>query len=78
MAWVGEHGKELVNLPRGSQVTSNDKLGGGGVNIAKGAIVIYAAPGQSENDLADRFLDRLGRKIRDQSLSGSSQIQPAW
>ncbi len=33
MAWVGERGRELVNLPRGSQVVPNHKLnqvGGGG------------------------------------------------
>jgi hypothetical protein len=38
MAWVGENGPELVNLPRGSQVISNDKLGGSGVRIESGAI----------------------------------------
>lgn len=27
-AWVGERGKELVNLPRGSQVIPNHKIGG--------------------------------------------------
>lgn len=30
MAWVGERGPELVNLPRGSQVIPNHELGGGG------------------------------------------------
>lgn len=35
LAWVGERGPELVNLPRGSQVIPNHKLGdrGGGVNV---------------------------------------------
>lgn len=35
MAWVGERGPELVNLPRGSQVIPNHELGGlgGGVNV---------------------------------------------
>lgn len=28
LAWVGEQGRELVNLPRGSQVIPNHKLGG--------------------------------------------------
>jgi hypothetical protein len=32
MAWVGEQGPELVNLPRGSQVIPNSALGGGGHN----------------------------------------------
>jgi hypothetical protein len=30
VALVGERGPELVNLPRGSQVIPNDKIGGGG------------------------------------------------
>ena len=36
LAWVGERGPELVNLPRGSQVIPNHKLGerGGGVNVS--------------------------------------------
>ncbi|WP_309086468.1 phage tail length tape measure family protein [Chelativorans sp.] len=29
LAWVGEKGRELVNLPRGSQVIPNHELGGG-------------------------------------------------
>lgn len=38
LAWVGERGRELVNLPRGSKVTPNHKLnsvggGGGGSNV---------------------------------------------
>lgn len=35
LAWVGERGPELVNLPRGSQVIPNHMLGagGGGVNV---------------------------------------------
>lgn len=40
LAMVGERGPELVNLPRGSQVIPNHKLGGGGqvINIdARGA-----------------------------------------
>ena len=28
LAWVGERGRELVNLPRGSSVIPNNKLGG--------------------------------------------------
>src|SRR5690606_38930943 len=34
LALVGERGPELVNLPRGSQVIPNHKLGGGGVTVA--------------------------------------------
>lgn len=35
LAWVGERGRELVNLPRGSQVIPNNKLGGMGGSIAQ-------------------------------------------
>lgn len=31
--WVGERGPEIVNLPKGSSVTPNNKLGGSTVNI---------------------------------------------
>jgi hypothetical protein len=31
LAWVGEEGPELVNLPRGSQVIPNDRIGTGSV-----------------------------------------------
>jgi hypothetical protein len=37
MTWVGERGKELVNLPKGSQVVPNRKIGGmvgGGMSLA--------------------------------------------
>jgi len=36
MAWVGERGPELVNLPRGSQVIPNHELGGvgGGIKVS--------------------------------------------
>lgn len=33
MALVGEQGPEIVNLPRGSSVTPNHKLGGGTINL---------------------------------------------
>jgi hypothetical protein len=33
LAIVGERGPELVNLPRGSQVIPNDKIGGGAIHI---------------------------------------------
>jgi hypothetical protein len=35
LSLVGEHGPELVNLPRGSQVIPNNKLGGGDMLVAK-------------------------------------------
>ena len=42
VALVGERGPELVNLPRGSQVVPNHKLGqlGGSVNVERGAVKV--------------------------------------
>ncbi len=40
MAWVGENGPELVNLPRGAQVIPNDILG----SIARGGISAPRVP----------------------------------
>jgi hypothetical protein len=31
--WVGENGPEILNLPRGSQVISNDRIGGNSISI---------------------------------------------
>lgn len=40
MAIVGEHGAELVNLPRGSSVTPNNKMGGTiNINLSAGAFM---------------------------------------
>jgi len=36
VAWVGEHGKELVNLPRGSQVIPNSALRNAGISGQSG------------------------------------------
>jgi hypothetical protein len=51
---------------------------GSGVNIALGAIIIYAAPGQVEDTIARRVIDKIGVMMRDKSLTHSSQIEPAW
>ncbi|WP_426031031.1 hypothetical protein [Caulobacter sp. DWP3-1-3b2] len=39
--WVGERGPELLNLPRGSQITPNNKLGGG-MQVVK--VITEASP----------------------------------
>jgi hypothetical protein len=52
MAVVGERGPELVNLPRGSQVVPNDKLGGATFNM-------YGNVNLGSSDAVDRFFERL-------------------
>ena len=79
LTWINENGPELINLPSGSQIIPNHKLGdmvpskGGGTTIsfAKGAIVVNAAPGQSEEDIADAVVRKLGAKTRTYNLSRS-------
>jgi hypothetical protein len=52
MAVVGERGPELVNLPRGSQVIPNDKLGGGGMVVQGGDTHITVQGNADEKTLA--------------------------
>src|SRR5690606_28633546 len=53
MAWVGERGPELVNLPRGSQVIPNHALRGGG----KDRVLVELGPG-----LEGRILQKSGQQ----------------
>lgn len=58
-SWVGENGPEILNIPRGSQVTPNHKIGealasGPGVELN-----VYPQPGQSESDIGRAAADRL-------------------
>lgn len=85
LAWVGEHGPELLNLPGGSQVIPNHKLGdlvpskGDTHNhFASGSIVVHAAPGQSSDEIAEVVLQKLGRKMRNQSYSRPRNVVNAW
>jgi phage-related tail protein len=55
LAWVGESGPELVNLPRGSQVIPNNKAGGVNINVSIGTLV--GSNGMSE------FADIISRKL---------------
>lgn len=66
LTWVGERGPEIVNLPRGSQVIPNDKVGqmaGGGTTVNIGVV-------QDRQD-ADYILDHLdhNQQLRGQGLS---------
>ncbi|MEH6834806.1 hypothetical protein [Falsihalocynthiibacter arcticus] len=48
MAWVGEQGRELVNLRPGSQVVPNHKLGGGGNSSVSINVDVTGARGNAE------------------------------
>lgn len=86
LTWVGERGPEIVNLPRGSQVIPNHRLGdlvpskGGETHnhFASGAVVVHAAPGQSPDEIAEAVLQKLGRKMRNQSYSRPRNVVRAW
>lgn len=85
LAWVGEHGPELLNLPGGSQVTPNHKLGdlistkGDTHNhFSPGSVIVHAAPGQSPDEIAEAVIQKLGRKMRNQSYSRPRNVVNAW
>jgi len=78
LALVGENGPEVVNLPRGSQVIPNNRIGGGNVSIASGAIAIYQQPGQSANELAREVMREMGKLARNQSYCRGDAVSPAW
>ncbi|MCT2077513.1 tape measure protein [Dietzia cinnamea] len=66
MAWVGERGPELVNLPRGSQVLTNSQSrqkmsrGGGG-----GSVVVNVAEQHIHNEADAKYWARsLGARLR--------------
>jgi len=67
LAWVGEKGPELMNVPRGSQITPNhrlsDVLGRKEVyNHGDVTINIYQQPGEDSRVLAERVADILERR----------------
>lgn len=78
LAWVGERGPELVNLPRGSRVIPNHELRSGGGIHFHGDIVIHQQPGQPPEHLADVVMRRLGTLMRNQSLASGTEPQFAW
>jgi hypothetical protein len=55
-ALVGEHGPEIVNLPRGSQVTPNNRVGmGNTINIT--------VQGNATRETAQQMANEVGRKL---------------
>lgn len=66
-AWVGEHGKELINLPRGSQVIPhNQSMGMGGgttinVTVMAGPASDPASIGKTIDGLLQQYYRRSGR-----------------
>jgi len=77
LAVVGEEGPELVNLPRGSQVIPNDRIGGSTFNIntsidARGADAAAAA--RIERALAEqnrRLPELIRRTVQDGQARGT-------
>lgn len=80
LSLVGERGPELVDLPRGSRVIPNDRMGDalGGINVAAGAITIYQQPGQSPQELARCVIRELGVLARNRSYASPDAVLPAW
>ena len=79
-SWVGEHGAELVNLSRGSQVIDNATATGmlGGVSMGGVSINIYPTPNQSPVAIAKAVKRELGAAIRTDRRSRTLAPRPAW
>lgn len=84
MAWVGEKGKELVNLPRGAQVIPNHKIrayadGTGGSTYQSTAFqtgttnLHFHAHGMSN---PDQFIEHVMRKLPETLKRRSPQFSP--
>ena len=73
---VGENGPELVNLPRGSQVIPNHRLGGGGIHVEN--LIIHQQPGQSPRELAHEVLRQIGILGRNRSYASPDAVLAAW
>ncbi|UYQ71946.1 hypothetical protein OF122_18195 [Pelagibacterium flavum] len=78
LAWVGERGRELVNLPRGSQVIPNSKIetGAGGVVNNTFNFAIDGSSGDSQKDanyiqqLEGAFKNMVRRELVEQKRIG--------
>ncbi|MGY9046060.1 MAG: hypothetical protein ACKVKF_03045 [Rhodobacterales bacterium] len=66
MAWVGEQGRELVNLPRGAQVIPNHKLGQGG---GGGAMRVEVVP----SDYFDVRVSSVSRQANAPMIQGAAK-----
>jgi hypothetical protein len=62
MAIVGERGPELVNLPRGSQVVPNDKLGGGAPIVVQGGDVHITVQGNADEKAMAAMRQELAKR----------------
>lgn len=71
---VGERGPEMVNLPRGSKVIPNHRLGG--VNV--GDIHIHAQPNQSPREIAREVMRQIGTLARNRSYGSPDTVASAW
>ncbi|WP_404862068.1 hypothetical protein [Georhizobium sp. MAB10] len=75
LAWVGERGKELVNLPRGSQVIANHDLSGlGGSSISAPVSISIDARGADSEGLA-RVQGQLSRLEAELPARITRQVQ---
>jgi hypothetical protein len=75
LAWVGERGKELVNLPRGSQVIPNHDLSGlGGSSISAPVSISIDARGADSEGLA-RVQGQLARLESELPARITRQVQ---
>lgn len=58
MALVGERGPEIVNLPRGSDVIPNNKIGGSTINLSVN-VGVYAGTELEKRKLAESLLESM-------------------
>lgn len=67
----------LQNSTNGS-ASLNGSASNGAFVIQPGAIVINAAPGQSADEIAEAVMQKIARKLRNQSNSRSTSYVPQW
>jgi len=76
MAWVGENGKELVNLPRGAQVVPNAIAArGGGINIAPVYQIDATGADQAAIARLERTVTALNASLERRAVSAMAQHQ---
>lgn len=62
LAIVGERGPELVNLPRGSQVIPNDKMGGGSPIMVRGGDTHITVQGNADEKTLGLMKQELAKR----------------
>lgn len=77
---IKESSGKLTDLARPGDTsgTFRGNTAGSGTYIAEGAIVINAAPGQSADEIADAVMEKISRKMRNQSYARSTSYVPQW